>query len=263
MKAFRSLPKARHGFLCILEEPELRFPAMSMIDPEQEKRRLADFYAGQMDGELEKVAAEAYELTELAREALRSELVKRGLTPRFTEQAPIIVKKEPEREVGDPTPSVPPEEEISGDDGEFEFRNRILIRRFRDLPEALLAKGSLDSAGIDCALGDDNIVRMDWLWSNSMGGVKLFVDAEDASAANEILSQPIPEHLDVPGIGDYAQPHCPKCGSLDVNFQELEPAAYASLWVGVPLPFQRRAWRCRSCGAEWEDEVPSPDPSPA
>ena len=234
---------------------------MTIVDPEQEKRRVAEFYAGQMDGELEKVAAEAYELTEIAREALRAELAKRGLNPRFVEQAPVIAKQESEPKPGDPPP-VAPAEGFSVSDGEFEFRNRIAIRSFRDLPEALLAKGSLESAGIECALADDNIVRMDWLWSNSMGGVKLLVDAEDATAAEEILSQPIPEHLDVPGVGDFEQPRCPKCNSLDVNFRELDPVAYVSVWF-VPLPFHRRAWRCHSCRAEWENDVPSPEGSPA
>ena len=67
---------------------------MSRIDPEKEHRRLADFYAGQMDGELEQVAGQAYELTELAREALRAEVARRGLTPAFVEHVPEIVKED-------------------------------------------------------------------------------------------------------------------------------------------------------------------------
>jgi len=51
---------------------------MAKTDPEQERRRLNEFYSGQLDGELEKVATQAYELTELAREALRAELTRRG-----------------------------------------------------------------------------------------------------------------------------------------------------------------------------------------
>ena len=42
------------------------------------------------------------------------------------------------------------------------MRKQVTIRAFRDLPEALLAKGSLESAGIDCFLVDDNMVRLDW-----------------------------------------------------------------------------------------------------
>jgi hypothetical protein len=235
---------------------------MTLIDPEQEGRRLAEFYSGQMDGELEKVASQAYELTDLAREALRVEMEKRGLTPNFVEQAPVIGKEQLPPKPGDPPPPDSPEEEYSSADGELESRNMVAIRKFRDLPEALLAKGSLDSAGIECALVDENVIRLDWLWSNLMGGVKLMVDREDAAAAEEVLTQPIPEHFDVSGIGDYEQPRCPSCNSLDINFQELEPAAYLSMAVSVPIPFHRRAWRCHNCNAEWEDDEVRDDEAP-
>ena len=55
---------------------------------------------------------------------------------------------------------------------------------FQNLPEALLAKGSLDSSGIECFLTDDNMVRMDWFMSNLLGGAKLLVNREDAEAAH-------------------------------------------------------------------------------
>jgi hypothetical protein len=226
---------------------------MAMIDPQQERRRLAEFYSGQMDGELEKVAEQAYELTELAREALKAELGRRGLQTKLIETPPVVFKKQVAVMPGDPPPPPPPAPH-STPDGELELRKMVAIRQFRDLPEALLAKGSLESAGIDAVLTDDNVVRMDWFWSNLMGGVKLLVGAEDAAEADEVLAQPIPEHFDVSGVGEYAQPRCPKCNSLDVTFQELEPAAYLSMAVSVPIPFHRRAWRCRSCGAEWEDD---------
>jgi len=224
---------------------------MAMIDPEQERRRLAEFYSGQLDGELEKVAAQADELTELARDALKGELSRRALQSQLIETAPLVLKRELTALPGDPPPSPPAE---PAPDGELELRKRVAIRRFRDLPEALLAKGSLESAGIEAVLTDDNVVRMDWFWSNLMGGVKLLVDAENAGAAEEVLAQPIPDHFDVSGVGEYAQPRCPKCDSLDITFQELEPAAYLSMAVSVPIPFHRRAWRCRSCAAEWEDD---------
>jgi hypothetical protein len=138
----------------------------------------------------------------------------------------------------------------------------VTIRQFRDLPEALFAKGSLESAGIECALIDDNMVRLDWFISNLLGGVKLQVRAEDSAVAEEILSQPIPEHFDVSGIGEYEQPRCPQCNSLDVNFRESDPSAYLSMAINIPIPFRRRAWRCHSCNVEWEDDgVPNPDQS--
>jgi hypothetical protein len=226
---------------------------MARIDPEQERQRLIAFYAGQMDGELEKVATQGYELTDLARQALKEEIGRRGLSIQLVEDAPVIVKKDLPPTPGDPPPPTPPTE-LATLDGEFEQRNLVTIRKFRDLPEALLAKGSLESAGIDAVLTDDNVVRLDWFWSNLMGGIKLNVDSENAGVANSILDQPIPEDFDVAGIGEYEQPHCPKCHSLDVNFQELDPAAYLSLALGVPMPFHRKAWRCHSYRAQWEDD---------
>jgi len=139
---------------------------------------------------------------------------------------------------------------------ESEFDNFVTVRKFRDLPEALLAKGSLESAGIECNLLDDNMVRLDWFWSNLIGWMRLPVASAEADEATAILDPPIPENLDVPGIGDYPQPRCPKCESLDVAYQELyAPVAYLSAYIGVPVPIERRAWRCHDCHTEWEDDV--------
>lgn len=242
---------------------------MAKVDPEQERRRLAEFYAGQMDGELEKVAGEAYELSDLARGVLKAELERRGLSVQLAEQPPAPVKNVPKS--GDPpeeefseTELSEPELTQSTDDGDNESQevgtwDLVTIRKFRDLPEALLAKGSLDSAGIECALADDNMVRMDWFYSNAIGGVKLLVNAGDAAEAEQILSQPIPDHMDVTDIGDFEQPKCPKCGSLDVSFRKSQPAAYVAMALNVPLPFRERAWHCHSCDVEWEDDgVPGP-----
>jgi hypothetical protein len=238
---------------------------MVMIDPEQEKKRLAEFYSHQMDGELEAVAKQAYELTDLARELLKAEMSRRSLSAEWVEVAPVApTPPVPTALPGDPPEPDPSAEEVASPDGEFELRRMQTIRQFLHLPEALLAKGSLESAGIEAILTDDNIIRLDWFWSNLMGGIKLKVAPEDAESANNILTGPIPDGFEVAGIGEYQQPHCPRCESLDVNFQELAPAAYVSAYLKVPIPFHRRAWRCHSCQAEWEDDgLPDTTDSPA
>jgi hypothetical protein len=83
-------------------------------------------------------------------------------------------------------------------EGEPEFEKLVTIRKFRDLPEALLAKGVLESAGIECNLLDDNMVRLDWFWSNLIGGMRLQVAPEEVDEANAILDQPVPENLESP-----------------------------------------------------------------
>jgi hypothetical protein len=130
----------------------------------------------------------------------------------------------------------------------------VTVRQFRDLPEALLAKSILDAAGIECLLGDENMVRMDWFISNALGGVKVWVRREDADAAAKLLDQSHAEAFSVDGVGEYKQPRCPKCQSFDVSFEELNKSvAYSSAFFGVPLPLKRHGWRCHSCGHAWEE----------
>ena len=200
-------------------------------DPEQERQRLDRLYSGMTPEELEKVAADGADLTDTALATLKTEISRRGLA--------IAVNETP------------------ADVDVLEERDLVPIRRFRDLPEAQLAKGSLESSGIECFLTDDNMVRMNWFVSNLLGGVKLLVNREDAEAAAAILDEPTPETLDVEGVGEYEQPRCPECQSLDVNFEQLNrKVAYTSAWLGVPIPLHTKAWTCRSCGHRWQD----PDP---
>ena len=129
----------------------------------------------------------------------------------------------------------------------------VIVDRFRDLLEAELAKGKLQSAGIDCLVADENLVRMDWFYSNAIGGLRLMVRAEDVDSARTILDEPIPEEIFEPDSEvSYAQPHCPKCDSLDVNFETLNrPLSYALMWLGCPVPIGKNNWKCQTCGAEW------------
>jgi hypothetical protein len=229
-------------------------PAMGTVDPEQERKRLAEFYSRQTDGELEKVASEASELTSLAHGTLRAEMSRRGLSVEPLDRFP-----EPQQPEFRPA-KLPSAELPAWLDTKLPLRELVTLRKFRDLPEAVIAKGCLESAGIESCLVDDNMVRMDWFWSNLLGGIKLQVREEDALAAASILDQPIPEVFDVAGVGAYQQPRCPKCDSLDVTYKELDrPIAYVSAYFNVPIPVRRRAWRCRSCRSQWEDTGPDND----
>jgi len=60
----------------------------------------------------------------------------------------------------------------------------VTIRQFGNMSEALLAKGCLESAGIECFLADLNITRLEWPISR---GVRLQVSLDDAETAIELL----------------------------------------------------------------------------
>ena len=127
-------------------------------------------YASMSDVELLELATKSWELSDAAWDALEDELDRRGLEP--------------------PAPEEVPQSEA------VEKRNLVLLRRFRDLPEALLAKGMLESAGIACFLADENMVRLDWFISNLLGGVKLMVEAEDFAEASRVLNEPAPQRFE-------------------------------------------------------------------
>lgn len=204
-----------------------------------ELTRLTALYAEMSDGELQRIAGDAASLTDTAQSVLSAELGRRSLDIPPSESNPGVDRSAVSEELADNAPVL------------------VTIKKFRDLPEALLAKGSLESAGIECHLVDDNMVRMDWFISNLLGGVKLQVRPEDIPDATEILNLPTPETLEVEGSGPYLQPHCPNCNSMDVSFEALnKPVAYTSAWIGIPLPLHRKAWKCNACGREWEDAGP-------
>ena len=232
----RSLISTNEAQLAVYAHSQYPYPVSyldnSHLDEQREKRRLAANYAAMTDGELQKLARNAESLTELAWDALEDELDRRHL------ELPDEAVPEPRQEM--------------------QMRELVTIRQFRDLPEALLAKGSLESAGIECFLADENLVRLDWFISNFIGGIKLNVRPADVENAQQLLNEPILEGLYVQGVGLYEQPRCPYCQSLDVNFQELDrPIAYMSAFLRVPIPVQRPAWRCHACDAEWKDDSPN------
>ncbi len=149
---------------------------------------------------------------------------------------------------------------MTNSDPEKDQQRFVILRQFRDLPEAMLAKGVLESDGIECFLNDQNIVWVDWFLSNAVGGVKLCVRQEDVKTANNLLNEARTESFDEGGAEEYLQPRCPNCQSTEVSLEELnKPLAYGSLLLGFPIPIKRRGWKCHSCGHVWKasDNEPS------
>jgi hypothetical protein len=134
-----------------------------MPDTEKERWRLSRVYGSMTEGEVEELAADAGSLSDAAKWALKLDLSRRGLKTKLEEPGP------------------PPEA--------VELSKVVNLRQYMTLPEALLARSILESAGIECFLGDQNIIRMDWFLSNALGGVKLRVREEDVAEADALLGQ--------------------------------------------------------------------------
>jgi len=199
------------------------------------KEDLVKKYAEMGDIELQELARSYDSLTESAQEFLRAEFARRNLEP---------------ESIG--------EEEISPASREF-----VTLRRYRDLTEAMVARSVLESAGIPAYLRDENLVRMDWLRSNFIGGIRLQVDADNAEAAADLLAQPIPQTIRFDEGPEFSQPHCAGCNSANIAMPgtcmgaPLDAREVASL----PLPLNHDLWICMDCGAQWEELAEDSDGS--
>jgi Putative prokaryotic signal transducing protein len=148
-----------------------------------------------------------------------------------------------------------------------EFRDLVTIRRYRDLSEAIIARGAIESAGIFCFLKDENLVRLDWQISNMIGGIRLQVAAADVEAAEAVLAQPIPNSIDfadeILDEPNFQQPRCPRCNSTDISYERsTRKAALAALYLfALPIPRGSASWTCQKCDMRWEEvEDPAEDP---
>jgi hypothetical protein len=184
-------------------------------------------YAEMGEQELMNLARTYDSLTDPAQTALRQEFERRGLEP------PLI---EEETDV--------PEE-----------RNLVTVGRYRDLSEAIVARSMLESAGIPVYLRDENLVRLDWQVSNFIGGIRLQVEAPDQQQALDLLAQPVQETIPYGEDTEFAQPHCPSCGSTEITFEGASrKVAIPSLFlIGIPVPTGRETWLCNACGTRWEE----------
>ena len=147
-------------------------------DSAKERQRLAKLYASMPLEQLQQIASDAASLTEIAHAALEVELHTRGTSIADFPAEPVT------ENLDEPSPRL------------------VMVGSFRDVPEAFLAKGTLDSAGIESFLVDENIVQMDWLYSNVVGGVKLLVHEEDVAAAAAVLAEPMPDNFDLDGVSE-------------------------------------------------------------
>jgi ribosomal protein S27AE len=137
----------------------------------------------------------------------------------------------------------------------------VTIATYREMADALTAKGKLDAAGIRCVLSagtradaHSHIPAMDGFHAIMGNDVHLQVHEEDAATATGVLTGSS-EDDDLEDMLD--QPLCPTCGSMDLHYHD---GKHWRPWVGVfvagaaTMATHKREWRCDECGATWTDE---------
>lgn len=151
------------------------------------------------------------------------------------------------------------------------------IAAFRSTGEAEAARSALVAAGIGAYLIDAELVRLNWLYTQAVGGIKLVVRYEDSDHALDVLKGLWPESTEPPldeemvATEPKAPPSCPECGSKNalklpkltiflfisvvlmgaaIALGHLETFVLAIMVIGVVLMFAP-SFRCADCAARW------------
>jgi hypothetical protein len=199
----------------------------------EEWRRLSEHYAQMLDGELLKLANEYSDLTEVARQVLRDEMLKRGLgdplKPQELQQTPGRFRFERGIELEG-------EEDSPADDEEgkaaIEYTWKTELCECETREQAWQLRRVLDRAGIESWVRDPT---------------RIFVAADQLDEARAIIAQPIPQEIieeSQAKVPEYENPKCPGCGDPEPTLLEAEPV---------------NRWGCEVCGREWADPEVLPE----
>jgi len=108
------------------------------------------------------------ELVEPARKCLDAELARRGLTAQA--QAAEAAEEQPSADPGD---------------------QMVAAAVYSNMEEADLARALLESAGIECFLGNEHTAGFTFTLPNDISGLPLLVSANNLDQAREILAAPV------------------------------------------------------------------------
>jgi DNA-directed RNA polymerase subunit M/transcription elongation factor TFIIS len=208
---------------------------MGTLDPANEYLRLSERYRDITDGELIALARRSSELTDVAQQALASEVSRRRL------------------EIAPEDPPPPPEPAPSPDSPYAEERELVELCTIWSRSDALQLQWLLDRAGIPFFMGPEKATGVDSVAFNFAEGVVVRVMRVGLPWANQTMREYVPENEpaeEKKEIPDVPPVRCPKCRSEEVIFEALNarPGDEAD---DSPAKFK---WTCDSCGHEWEDD---------
>ncbi|MNU79400.1 hypothetical protein D3C71_690140 [compost metagenome] len=131
----------------------------------------------------------------------------------------------------------------------------ITFKTFDNSIDAHILKIKLESEDITCFLFDENIVSVNPLYSNLVGGIKLKINEEDLEHAREILS----ELEQTPYTTEEEKViSCPNCESTNIEsgYKSMKSvgaviSAIASFVFFIFPVYRKDVYKCKDCGTEF------------
>jgi hypothetical protein len=128
-----------------------------------------------------------------------------------------------------------------------------LIGSYQYSSEAIIIKGKLESEGIEVFMRDNYTVDANPLYSNAVGGVKLFINSNDYLKAKEVIAQVSQYSLD----DNSELLKCPNCGAEQIemvtsikDLKSLSVYIFSLLLGSLPF-YSKHKHKCRKCNFEF------------
>jgi hypothetical protein len=128
-----------------------------------------------------------------------------------------------------------------------------LIGIYQYSSEAIFIKGKLESEGIEVFMRDNNTVDANPLYSNAVGGVKLFVNHKDYIKAKDVIFQVSPYSLD----DNSKLLKCPNCDAEQIDMvtsikdlKSLFAFVFSMLLGSLPF-YSKHKYKCNKCNFEF------------
>jgi hypothetical protein len=193
-----------------------------MIGDAAQYQELVTLYGSYGNDELVALGRGIADLTEMAQEALKGELTRRGLK--------IVPAREPVEA------RVLSEDDLTDMRTYAELAPAECIFDFESERAASDAYYALANAGIDAIVVSESRAKFD------NRGPRVAVKPNDAKRAAVILSQPSADDLKTEteeAFEGFTLPRCPACGGAETLLESVDPV---------------NQWRCDQCGHTWLEE---------
>jgi len=236
-------------------------------DPILEWQRLTEHYREMNDDELRELAADFSDLTDSAKQALRSEMRSRGLGDVFGASNAAATSNVPLTALATKNSSAPIHDravdalgffsrqaelvpDVPGAEAEVErpveYTWKTPLCECDTLQEANELSAALKQAGIDSWVEGPKASAYSAYASLDLMNPRVLVAADQLDQARAIAAHPIPAEIAAESateLPDFTPPSCPNCGASDPVLEGVDPD---------------NAWKCEQCGQRWTDSGPKP-----
>jgi len=205
-------------------------------NPFEESQRLTSLYSEMGDIEIRELAAGIEDLTDVAKQVLRNELKKRGLSGDASAVRSSVLNSPRNREWEYAEDSQAQMVAEGEDDSRSEFTWKTSLCECNTSKEAWALVFTLRKAGLDGWVDRQRSAA-------SLNGPTVLVAADQLEQAREIAAQPIPQdiidELNEPPE-EFVPPTCPACGAKEPTLESTDPS---------------NTWLCESCDNMWTEPI--------